>query len=105
MQGISNWFYRRTGTYVQKVAKFIMDMTTLDTQTPERIHLAIEKRLAIGASYIDALVEYAEEHNLEIEAVADIIKKSPTIKEKIRVEAKNRRLLKNNDTTSTHFFE
>lgn len=66
-------------------------------QTAEKIHFAIEKKLSLGASYIDALVEYSIEHDIEIETVADIAKKSIVIKEKIREEAKERRLLKNND--------
>jgi hypothetical protein len=76
-----------------------------ETQTPERIHFAIENKLSIGASYIDALIEYAKENELEIETVAEIVKKSTIIKEKIRFEAKHRKLLKNNDSSSTKFFE
>lgn len=77
----------------------------IDTQTPERIHFAIEEKLSKGASYIDSLIEYAHDHNIEIETVAEIVKKSTTIKEKIRTEAKTRRLLKTNDNSSAKFFE
>jgi hypothetical protein len=75
----------------------------IETQTPERIHFAIEKKLAVGSSYIDSLIEYAKENDLEIETVAEIVKKSTIIKEKVRTEAKDRRLLKNNDSSSTKF--
>lgn len=78
---------------------------TLDTHTPEKIHLSIESKLIKGASYIDALIEYANENNLEIETVAEIVKKSPIIKEKIRGEAKDKKLLKVKDAPSTKFFE
>jgi len=78
----------------------------IEQQTPERIHFAIEKKLSSGASYIDALVEYATENNIEIETIAEIVKKSTTIKEKVRSEAKTKRLLKNNVTpSSARFFE
>lgn len=78
----------------------------IEQQTPERIHFAIEKKLSSGVSYIDALVEYAAENNIEIETVAEIVKKSAIIKEKIRSEAKKKRLLKNNGSTSSaKFFE
>jgi len=66
----------------------------VDLETAERIHFAIEKKLALGCTYIDALVEYAKERDIEIETVAEIIKKSTIIKEKIRTEAKSKRLLK-----------
>lgn len=78
----------------------------LEQQNPERIHFAIEKKLKYGASYIDALIEYASENNIEIETVAEIVKKSTVIKEKVRSEAKEKRLLKNNEpSTSARFFE
>ena len=78
----------------------------VDIQTPEKIHLAIEKKLSTGSSYIDALVEYATNNELEVEAVAEIVKKSSVIKEKIRTEAKERKLLKvNGKTTTSKLFE
>jgi hypothetical protein len=75
------------------------------TNTPERIHLAIEKKLSVGSSYIDALVEYAHENDVEIETVAEIVKKSIIIKEKIRTEAREKRLLKKNADGAKSFFE
>lgn len=59
----------------------------IEPQTPEKIHLEIAARLARGVPYIEALVEYAKERNIEIETIAEIVKKSPVIKEKIRAEA------------------
>lgn len=43
--------------------------------------------LSRGVNYIDALIEYARQNDLEIEAVADIVKKSSILKEKVRIEA------------------
>lgn len=43
--------------------------------------------LSKGVNYIDALIEYARQNDLEIEAVADIVKKSSILKEKVRTEA------------------
>ena len=77
----------------------------VNLETPEKIHLAIEKKLALGSTYIDALVEYAHEMDLEIETVAEIVKKSSVIKEKIRSEAKSKRLLKEKHDSRTNFFE
>jgi hypothetical protein len=78
----------------------------VDMETPEKIHFAIQKKLSLGSSYIDALVEYAKEQDMEIETVAEIVKKSAVIKEKIRSEAKSKRLLKENTNDArTEFFE
>lgn len=72
----------------------------IETQTPEKIHHAISHKLAKGASYIDALVEYAEEKNIEIETVAEIVKRSTIIKEKVRSEAIKMRLVKKDKNVS-----
>lgn len=77
----------------------------VELETAEKIHFAIEKKLSLGSTYIDALVEYAKEKDLEIETVAEIVKKSAIIKEKIRTEATTKRLLKNTDDSSTNFFD
>jgi hypothetical protein len=79
----------------------------VELETPEKIHFAIEKKLSLGSTYIDALIEYAKERDLEIETVAEIVKKSTIIKEKIRTEAKRMRMLKENvnDISRVEFFE
>ena len=66
----------------------------IKTRTPEKIHYAISEKLAKGASYIDALVEYSKENNIEIETIAEIVKKSSVIKEKIRSEAISLKMMK-----------
>jgi tRNA U34 5-carboxymethylaminomethyl modifying GTPase MnmE/TrmE len=71
-----------------------MVKSMIETQTPEKIHHEISEKLAKGVSYIEALVDYAKDRNLEIETVAEIIKKSSVIKEKIRSEATKLKLVK-----------
>lgn len=73
----------------------------IKTNTPEKIHHEIADKLSKGASYIDALIEYAKENDIEIETVAEIVKRSSIIKEKIKTEAVALRLVKNdtNDIT------
>jgi hypothetical protein len=66
-------------------------------RTPERIHHEISEMLANGVPYIDALVEYARTNDLEIEAVADIVKKSSILKEKVRSEARNMNMIKRDE--------
>ena len=60
---------------------------TVVTMTPERIHHEISKHIANGVPYIDALVHFAEKNNIEIETIAQIVKKSSILKEKVRSEA------------------
>lgn len=66
----------------------------IETQTPEKIHFEISKMLSSGVSYIDALVEYSKLKNVEIETIAEIVKKSTVMKEKIRSEAITMKLVK-----------
>jgi len=48
----------------------------------------IERQIKGGNSYLDAIVDYCEKNNLELESVGEILKKSPILKEKIKREAK-----------------
>lgn len=74
-------------------------------KTPEDIHHDIEEKLKNGGTYIDSLVDYAKENNIEIETIAEIVKKHKIIKEKIRKEATDKRMLKIDGDTKSKFFE
>lgn len=67
--------------------------TIVAPRTPEKIHHDIRDMLSTGINYIDALVEYARLHDLEIETVANIVKKSSILKEKVRADAVDLRLV------------
>ncbi len=49
---------------------------------------------ARGIEYIDAVVDWCEKNRVDIEVVANIIKKDPVIKAKIQAEAENLNVLK-----------
>ena len=66
----------------------------IKTRTPDSIHQEISHMLSNGVTYIDAIVEYAKKNNLEIETVAEIVRRSSVIKEKIRQEALKMKLVK-----------
>lgn len=74
-------------------------------RTPERVHHEISDMLSKGANYIDALVEYARINNLEIETVASIVKKSSILKEKVKAEAVNLRMVQSDDQDITKLCE
>jgi hypothetical protein len=63
-------------------------------KTPDVVHQAISEKLAKGVSYMEALVAYAQETDIEIELLAEIVKKSPVIREKLREEAVGLNLMK-----------
>lgn len=47
-----------------------------------------------GVDYIDAIISYCEDHNLEIETVGHIISKNPSLKSKVEIEAEALHCLK-----------
>ena len=72
-------------------------------RTPERVHHEISEMLSNGVNYIDALCEYARIHDLEIETVADIVKKSTILKEKVRSDAIKMKMVESDDQDITGF--
>jgi uncharacterized membrane-anchored protein YitT (DUF2179 family) len=70
------------------------------TLSPEKIHHDISDMLSNGITYIEALVEYSKQNEIEIETIAEIVKKSPVIKEKIRSEAVKMKLVKRDKNES-----
>lgn len=73
----------------------------VNLETPEKIHLAISKKISTGVSYIDALVDYAKEKGVEIETIAEIVKKSSILKEKVKEEAIQAKLVKQDNDVAT----
>lgn len=73
-------------------------------RTPEKVHHEIQGMIANGVSYIDALVEYAKRNDLEIEAVADIVKKSSILKEKLRSEAVKLKMVEKDEPDLTELY-
>jgi hypothetical protein len=67
------------------------------TMTPEKIHHEISQQISRGVPYIDALVDFAEKNNIEIETVAQIVKKSSIIREKVKSEAVKLRMVKKDE--------
>lgn len=62
--------------------------------THDRIYTEIKPLLEGGVSYIESLLFFANKHNIEIETVADIVKKSAMLKDNIKKEAEKTNLLK-----------
>jgi len=53
----------------------------------------IQRYIDGGASYMDAIVEYANREGLEIELLGEIIRKSPILKSKIYDEAEQLKMV------------
>lgn len=69
--------------------------------TPDKIHHEISRYISQGVPYIDALIEYAEKNNLEIETIAQIVKKSSILREKIKSEAVDLRMVRKDEADLT----
>ena len=46
-----------------------------------------------GLDYMEALVAYSDTHNLEVEAVGEIVANVPVIRERLAIEAEAKNLL------------
>ena len=57
----------------------------------EKIETIVE---SYDVDYIDAVLDYCSRNNLEIDAMADVIQKSPLLKSKIQEEAEKLHFLK-----------
>jgi predicted aldo/keto reductase-like oxidoreductase len=63
------------------------ELKALNRLNSERIMVEISRHIEAGVPYIDAVVEYASQNELEIEVIGEIIKKSPVLKANIYREA------------------
>lgn len=72
--------------------------------TPDRIHHEISRHISRGVPYIDALVDFAEKNNIEIETVAQIVKKSSILREKIKSEAIDLRMVQKDEDDLTDLY-
>lgn len=69
--------------------------------TPDKIHHEIARHISRGVPYIDALIDFAEKNNLEIETIAQIVKKSSILREKIKSEAVDLRMVRKDEADLT----
>lgn len=55
--------------------------------TSERILKEISRYVNKDVTYIDAMLEFAKRHDLEVDVLGEIIRRSPIIKSKIQDDA------------------
>jgi hypothetical protein len=65
------------------------DVLKNKTHTNERFVKEITSLVNSGVSYLDAIVHYAEKHNLEIETVASMVKSNSKIKSNLQSNAED----------------
>jgi len=65
-------------------------MKELNTQS---IMSDIKEYVEKGVPYIDAIVEYAERNDIEVEVLGEMIKSSPVLKAQIQYEAEELNML------------
>lgn len=61
--------------------------------TAENILREVEGYVNEDVSFIDALVHYSESHNIEIELIGEIIRRSVVLKAKVREHAEKLNLI------------
>lgn len=59
----------------------------------ESIINEIQVYIEAGVPYIDAIVDYAEKNEIEIEVVGEIVKRSPLLKASVQAEAEQLRMI------------
>jgi hypothetical protein len=65
----------------------------MDELKIEQIHAQFIKHVNKVLSYIDALVHYADTHDIEIEVIGEMIRRSPILKSKVRDDAEKLKLV------------
>lgn len=65
----------------------------MDELKIEKIHKEVSQYVNKDVSYIDALVHYAETHDIEIEVIGEMIRRSPILKSKVRDDAEKLKLV------------
>lgn len=64
----------------------------------QAFQVMIEEKIQAGVTYMDAMVEYMVEHDLEAKQIANLI--SPAFQEKIQIEAVNNNLISDEEKGS-----
>ena len=67
-------------------------MTNIELNS-EAIMNEIQSYINGGATYIDAIVDYAEKNGIEIEVVGEIVRRSPVLKAQVQSEAEGLRMI------------
>lgn len=71
----------------------MVDINTIKDVSAESIIVEIQKYIDSGIPYIDAVIEYAENHEIEIEVIGEMVKNSPLLKAHIQYEAEELNML------------
>lgn len=70
-------------------------MLKLNLLTPQEFQAEIEAIVRdTGTDYFDAIMVYVQKNEMEIETAAELIKKSPTIKNKLAAQCSDINLIK-----------
>jgi uncharacterized protein YeaC (DUF1315 family) len=70
-------------------------MKIVSIKSPSEFVLEIESLVKEKrVEYIDAVMLYCEQHNIEVETAAELIKQNVVLKAKVQVEAENLNMVK-----------
>lgn len=69
------------------------DVELINEFNVEHILGYMEEHMAKGANYIDSILSYAEEHNIDIDVVGEIVRESPILMASVHEEAESLNLI------------
>lgn len=69
------------------------DIDLINEINVEGILRYIHERTSKGATYIDCIINYAEEYNIDIEVVGEIVRDSPVLMASVHEEAEGLNLI------------
>jgi len=69
------------------------DVELVNEFNVEQILSYMEEHMARGASYIDSILSYAEEYNIDIDVVGEIVRDSPILMSNVHQEAESLNLI------------
>ena len=68
-------------------------MQDLKILKPEDFFSSVQGYVMRGVPHLDAIVQSADDHGIEVETAAELVKKNPRIKSAIQIEGEELRLL------------
>lgn len=77
----------------------------IETKTAETIHREVSEMVSDEVSLIDALVEYADRHDMEIETLGMIVKRSIIMRQMVKNEATKLNMIKADEQDRSIFDE
>lgn len=78
---------------VEDIAQTRQDIQLINEINVEEIMGYIRTKMELGATYIDCIINYAEDFNVDIEVIGEIVRNSPVLMAAVHEEAEGLNLV------------